>query len=308
MPMASLNIRGVRQKTPPTKTNDVDKDVINIKDNLKIKLGDTKISISTIHIIIRECIEMLENLNIPGSEKRKHALIIIKTLMDDLSDNKEQHEFIFIKGPVFSQVVLADEINRSSAKTQSALLEAMEENQVSIDRQTYPLEQPFFVIATQNPRYQAGTFSLPESQLDRFLMCLQLGYPDAITERKILSTQGHREALNHIQPLFSVNELINLQLKVSKIHVADAVLDIVQAILKRSRESQLFITGLSPRAGIALINAAKAWAFIHNRSMVIADDIQQVLLPVITHRLQSVDSDNLSEAQILEQFNDIKMF
>ncbi len=222
--------------------------------------------------------------------------------------NKEQHEFVFIKGPVFSQVVLADEINRSSAKTQSALLEAMEENQVSIDRQTYPLEQPFFVIATQNPRYQAGTFSLPESQLDRFLMCLQLGYPDAITERKILSAQGHREALNHIQPLFSINELINLQLKVSKIHVADAVLDIVQAILKRSRESQLFITGLSPRAGIALINAAKAWAFIHNRSMVIADDIQQVLLPVISHRLQSVDSDNLSEAQILEQFNDIKMF
>ncbi|MBF0263719.1 MAG: AAA family ATPase [Gammaproteobacteria bacterium] len=220
--------------------------------------------------------------------------------------NKETHDFKFIKGPIFTQVVLADEINRSSARTQSALLEAMEENQVSIDKHTYPLDKPFFVIATQNPNFQMGTFPLPESQLDRFLMRITLGYPEPAVERLIL--QGRQDKLiNSLSPFFNNNELLNLQNKVSKVFVSDAILDIIQEILRISREQSQFITGLSPRAGLALIQASKAWALLHEREMVIPDDIDNILTAVIGHRLQNSSLQSLSDEEIRNVFQQVQM-
>ncbi len=219
--------------------------------------------------------------------------------------DKNTTEFRFHPGPVFSQLVLADEINRATAKTQSALLEAMEEQQITMDGKTWQLEKPFFVIATQNPQTQTGTFPLPESQLDRFLMRIVLGYPNRQTERGILSGADRRELLQDISAVFSTEQLLKMQKQTREIHISSALLDYVQDILEFSRHSQYFLTGLSPRAGLALLRAAQAWAFIHNREMVIPDDIKAILPSIILHRLIVKDDQNHTDQQVMNLFNDL---
>jgi len=197
--------------------------------------------------------------------------------------------FRFHKGPIFSQLVLADEVNRATSKAQSALLEAMEEQQVTVDGQTYPLAAPFFVIATQNPAYQIGTYPLPESQLDRFLMRIELGFPDAAQERQLLLGQDRRDMLAQFAAVITPQQLLILQNAVPKVHVSDALLDYVQAIVRYTRESPAFESGLSPRAAIGLLRAAQAWALIHDHAGVVPEDLQAVLPAVVGHRLRSND-------------------
>ncbi len=203
--------------------------------------------------------------------------------------DRETSAFRFHKGPVFSQVVLADEVNRATPKAQSALLEAMEEHQVTVDGQTYPLAAPFFVIATQNPVYQIGTYPLPESQLDRFLMRIELGYPDATLERQLLMGQDRRDLLAMLAPTLSPQQVLLMQTMVPKVHASDALLDYVQAIVRFTRESPQFEAGLSPRAAIALLRAAQAWALIHGHLGVVPEDVQAVLGAVVGHRLKPKD-------------------
>ncbi len=199
------------------------------------------------------------------------------------------NKFTFHPGPIFCNVLLADEINRATPKTQSALLEAMEEKQVTLDGKTRNLPEPFFVIATQNPSEQIGTFPLPESQLDRFLMSISLGYPDATAERQLLAANDRREALNEITACLQDNQLHQMQDQVQHIKTSDALLDYVQALLSYSRESGLFAYGLSPRAGLALLHVSKAWALLSDRDYVIPEDVQAVLPSVVRHRLQPID-------------------
>ncbi len=197
--------------------------------------------------------------------------------------------FHFHPGPVFTQVVLADEINRAPPKTQSALLEAMEEEQVTLEGETRALARPFFVIATQNPREQAGTFALPESQLDRFLMRISLGYPDADAERALLAGTDRRALARELEPVSSPGEIVALQSRVAGIHAADAILDYIQRLLAASRRGDRFVGGLSPRAGGALLRAARAWALLAGRAYVVPEDVQTVLGPVVDHRLQLIE-------------------
>jgi len=201
---------------------------------------------------------------------------------------RNQESFVFHPGPVFTQVLLADEINRANPKTQSALLEAMEEKQVSAEGETRSLPQPFFVIATQNPFDQLGTFSLPESQLDRFLMRVSLGYPDRAAERLLLSGADRREMTAQLRPLLSLTELITLQQKVQAIHAAAPLIDYVQELISATRSGRWFMQGLSPRAGIALMRAAKAQALIEGRDYVAPDDVQAILTQTTAHRLVPV--------------------
>jgi MoxR-like ATPase len=203
---------------------------------------------------------------------------------------RDEHRFRFHAGPVFSQVVLADEINRATPKTQSALLEAMEERQVTLDGETRPLPDPFFVIATQNPAHQIGTFPLPESQLDRFLMRITLGYPDAAAERAMLMGEDRRDMLKDAKAMIGVAELMAYQAAVRRVHVAPALVDYVQALTRATRESQDFHSGLSPRAALGLLSAAKAWALLDGREMVIPEDVQAVFPAVATHRLLALAS------------------
>lgn len=198
--------------------------------------------------------------------------------------------FKFHPGPVFTNVLLADEINRATPKTQSALLEVMEEAQVTIDAVTHHLPQPFFVIATQNPSSQIGTFALPESQLDRFLMRITLDYPDAASERRLLQSNGGRDQLAHMTAVIDSSQLQTLQTECQSVYVSDALLDYLQAILKHSRQSTQFNTGLSPRAGLSLKQCAQAWAMIAGRDHVIPEDIQAILPSVVSHRLVSNSS------------------
>jgi MoxR-like ATPase len=193
--------------------------------------------------------------------------------------------FVFHPGPIFAQVLLADEINRASPKTQSALLEAMEEKQVTIEGETRPLPQPFFVIATQNPLDQLGTYALPESQLDRFLMRISLGYPDRIAERELLTGHDRRELVEQLPSLLSQAELHQLQQQVLKVHAAAPLLDYVQDLIAATRSGQWFLQGLSPRAGIAVVRAAKAQALLSGRDYVAPDDVQAILPQTIAHRL-----------------------
>jgi MoxR-like ATPase len=183
-------------------------------------------------------------------------------------------------------VLLADEINRAGPKTQSALLEAMEEHQVSIDGQTHALPEPFFVIATQNPSEQLGTFPLPESQLDRFLMCISLGYPDAAAERELLTGQDSREQLKALQAVMTPADLLQAQAAVRQIHAAPPLLDYLQALIAATRSGQWFVEGLSPRAGLAVLRAGRARALLQGRDYVSPDDIQAILPQTIAHRLQ----------------------
>jgi MoxR-like ATPase len=200
-------------------------------------------------------------------------------------DRNTSH-FNFMPGPVFSQMLLADEINRASPKSQSALLEAMEERQVSVDGTARKLPAPFFVIATQNPQDQIGTFPLPESQLDRFLMCIELGYPDPKSERALLEGKNRRDMLTELGAKLKPVDLINAQKLVQDIKCSPALLDYVQAILTYSRRSANFAEGLSPRSGLGLLSAAKAWAMLDGRNHVLPDDIQAVLVAVAGHRLK----------------------
>ncbi len=203
---------------------------------------------------------------------------------------RELNAFTFHPGPIFTQVLLADEINRATPKTQSGLLEAMEERQVSADGVTRPLPEPFFVIATQNPTHQVGTFPLPESQLDRFLMCISLGYPDAAAERALLMGEDRRQMLKHLAPAMTPAELSAAQQSLRQIHAAPALIDYVQALAQASRQNGFFAEGLSPRAALALLQAARAWAALEGRDHVLPEDVQAVLVPVCAHRLRPLKS------------------
>jgi MoxR-like ATPase len=196
--------------------------------------------------------------------------------------------FVFHPGPLFAQILLADEINRASPKTQSALLEAMEEKQVTVEGATRPLPSPFFVIATQNPLDQLGTFALPESQLDRFLMRISLGYPDRAAERQLLAGQDRRDLVEHLPSLLQPAELQQLQQQVLQVHAADALLDYVQDLVAATRSGRWFVQGLSPRAGIAVVRAAKAQALLSGRDYVAPDDVQAILAQTVAHRLVPV--------------------
>lgn len=204
---------------------------------------------------------------------------------------REAAQFRFHPGPVFAQLVLADEINRATPKTQSALLEAMEEHQVTADGETHALPQPFFVVATQNPTYQIGTFPLPESQLDRFLMRIELGYPDADVERQLLVGRDRRDLVAELTTVLGDEVLIALQRQTLAMHVSEPLVEYVQRLVHFTRETGAFVVGLSPRAGIMLLRAAQAWALLAGHRGVLPEDVQAVLPAVVGHRLQPRDED-----------------
>jgi MoxR-like ATPase len=201
---------------------------------------------------------------------------------------RSKEAFVFHQGPVFSQVLLADEINRAGPKTQSALLEAMEEQQVSVENETRALPRPFFVIATQNPSDQLGTYPLPESQLDRFLLRITLGYPDRASERALLSGEDRRHLVTRLQPVMLPGELETAQKAVLGVRASEPLLDYLQVLIAATRSGQWFVEGLSPRAGIAVLRVAKARALMAQRDYVAPDDIQLILPQAIAHRLVPV--------------------
>ncbi|MDB5778562.1 MAG: ATPase associated with various cellular, 3 [Polaromonas sp.] len=203
---------------------------------------------------------------------------------------RQKESFVFHPGPMFAQVLLADEINRASPRTQSALLEAMEEKQVTIEGQTRPLPLPFFVIATQNPQDQLGTYALPESQLDRFHMRISLGYPDRAAERELLRGADRREMLDTLPAMLAPHELLELQQQVQQLHAAEPLLNYLQDLIAATRSGRWFVQGLSPRAGIAIMRAAKAQAFLSGRDYVAPDDIAAILPQTAAHRLVPVSS------------------
>ena len=212
--------------------------------------------------------------------------------------NPKTNEFEFRSGPVFTQILLADEINRTSPKTQSALLEAMSEHQVTVDGVTRQLEDHFFVIATQNSQHQTGTFPLPESQLDRFMMRISLGYPDEASERELLQGADPQQRLQELTSVASIKQLEAIQATVGKITTSDQLLDYLQRLLAYTRESGDFSHGLSPRAGLAWLHCSKAWALIHGRTHVLPDDIQQLMLPVVGHRLLPAEQESVARNAI----------
>ncbi len=203
--------------------------------------------------------------------------------------DRADQQFKFRQGPVFTQLLLADEVNRASPRTQSALLEAMEERQVSVDLTTYRLAEPFFVVATQNPHEQLGTFPLPESQLDRFLMRVTLGYPDAAHERELLRTGDRRDLIPGLEPVLGPESVIRAQHLVRATHVSESLLDYAQGLIARTRDRPDLKLGLSPRAAQGLIRCAQAWARLAGRSAVLPEDVHAVLPAVITHRLERRD-------------------
>lgn len=206
---------------------------------------------------------------------------------------RKSSTFVFHPGPIFTQVLLADEINRATPKTQSALLEAMEERQVTVEGKTRPLENPFFVIATQNPLEQSGTFSLPESQLDRFLMRIELGYPGREAEKELLKQGEIKRVLSSTESCLKFGDVLTIQEQIGEVHLSDAILEYAQDILGFTRTSPHFYVGLSPRAGLALLRATQSWAFLHGRDHALPEDLQKVLPWVVGHRLRS--KDDLSE-------------
>jgi MoxR-like ATPase len=199
----------------------------------------------------------------------------------------QTQQFRFHQGPIFAQLALADEVNRATPKTQSALLEAMEERQVTSDGQTYPLPEPFFVIATQNPQHLIGTFPLPESQLDRFLMCLALGYPDQRAERALLKGRDRRDLLAEMPAVMDAAALADLQNQAAALHTSDALLDYAQNLINATREHPGLSMGLSPRGGLALLRAARAWALLSARDLVLPEDVQAIAEAVISHRVRA---------------------
>ena len=223
------------------------------------------------------------------------ADIIGATIFESRTGN-----FTFHRGPIFTQLLLADEINRTTPKTQSALLEAMAEDQVTVEGETYPLEQPFFVIATQNPLAQYGTFPLPESQLDRFLFRIELGYPTAQAERALL-LNNDVNALKNLDAVISMQQLTRYQQQVEAIHASDHLIDYVQQLLAKTRSHDKLDYGISPRGALALMKAAKAWAFLQARDYLIPEDIQAVLPFVFTHRLAHATESQSEAAHIVKQ-------
>ena len=215
--------------------------------------------------------------------------------------DRATQQFHFRQGPIFTQLLLADEVNRASPRTQSALLEAMEERQVSADLTTFPLPEPFFVVATQNPHEQLGTFALPESQLDRFLMRVTLGYPDVAHERELLRSGERRDLLPRIVPALSPEAVIRLQAEVRKVHISEPLLDYAQALITRTRDRADLKLGLSPRGGQGLIRAAQAWAYIANRRAVLPEDIQAVVPSVVAHRLERRESSGSADSLVIAQ-------
>ena len=201
---------------------------------------------------------------------------------------RSKEAFVFHAGPVFAHVLLADEINRAGPKTQSALLEAMEEHQVTVEGETRALPAPFFVIATQNPTDQIGTYPLPESQLDRFLMCITLGYPDRKSERELLAGADRREAISKLRAVMTPVQLLEAQRAVQAVHASEALLDYLQALIQATRSGAWFVEGLSPRAGIAVLRAARARALLGGRDYVAPDDVQYILPQTIAHRVVPV--------------------
>jgi MoxR-like ATPase len=197
---------------------------------------------------------------------------------------------MFHRGPVFAQLVMADEVNRATPKAQSALLEAMEERQITVDGETHPLPEPFFIVATQNPSFQVGTFPLPESQIDRFLMRIELGYPAASHERQLLRGRDRRDLLADLPAALEPSVIPALQQRVVEVHASDALLDYVQAIARASREGGRHQAGLSPRAVISILRAAQAWAWLHGHGGVLPEDVQAVLPAVVGHRLRPRDA------------------
>lgn len=214
--------------------------------------------------------------------------------------DRDNGSFSFHAGPIFSQLILADEVNRATPRTQSALLEAMEERQITLEGETRPLPEPFFVIATQNPSHQIGTFPLPESQLDRFMMCLRLGYPDSKAERELLKGRNRRELLAETRSVMTPEQLLHIQSQVETIHVSDALLDYLQDLLEFSRLSSDLNGGLSPRSGLAILHCSQAWALLHGRAHVLPEDLQAILPSVIGHRLvHSQETNPASAAETL---------
>ena len=201
--------------------------------------------------------------------------------------DRDSGSFRFHPGPVFAQLILADEVNRATPKAQSALLEAMEEQQVTAEGATHALPEPFFVIATQNPSYQIGTFPLPESQLDRFLMRIELGYPDRAAERALLQGESRRDMIAILEPTLTAGDLRELQRAAGAIHAADALFDYVQRLIEYTRSAPEFAHGLSPRGALALVNSARTWAYMEGRAHVVPEDVQAVLPAVVAHRLRS---------------------
>lgn len=220
--------------------------------------------------------------------------------------DKESNNFRFHQGPIFTQLLLADEINRSTPKTQSALLEAMSERYVSVDGQSILLPEPFFVIATQNPVNQLGTFPLPESQLDRFMLCVRLGYPDAASERALLQGLTGREMLEQLQTTLDATRIQKIRQAVDAVNVSDVVLDYIQALIHYTRQHAKLHYGISPRGALALVRAAKAWAYIEKRDFVIPDDVQAVLPSVFLHRLlHAAHSAEDAQAIVKQMLDDI---
>ncbi len=215
--------------------------------------------------------------------------------------DRETGTFKFHPGPIFAQLILADEVNRATPKSQSALLEAMEEHQVTAEGETRPLPSPFFVIATQNPAHQIGTFALPESQLDRFLMRIELGYPDAQAERELLQGEDRREMMSALEPAMRPPELAALQSIAEDVHVSNALLDYLQGILEYTRRPGVYRSGLSPRAGLALKRCAQAWALIEGRDHVLPEDVQHVLPAVAGHRLHPSEEQAITPAQLVRK-------
>ncbi len=212
----------------------------------------------------------------------------------------QKQSFSFHPGPIFSHCVLADEMNRATPKTQSALLEAMEERQITVEGETRKLKQPFFVIGTQNPLDQSGTFPLPESQLDRFMMKLNLGYPDQQAERQLLAGASRHHLLQHLQPLVSPQSLLEIQQQVENIHVSEALLDYLQLLIQATRDNSLFIYGLSPRAALSLLRAARAWALMNGRDYVEPGDIKAVFKAVCSHRLIAAEQHSKKVETLLD--------
>ena len=295
--------RGSTIENLPTSVDAQRDAVLNARKALgRIILGkDEQISLALACLLARGHL-LIEDL--PGLGKTMLAQSLAKTLglsfkrIQFTSDmlpadiigisvfRQDSGEFEFQPGPVFSQLILADEVNRATPKAQSALLEAMEEYQVSVDGDTRPLPDPFFVVATQNPGDQIGTFPLPESQLDRFLMRLAIGYPDESSEREIIAGEDRRQMLDEIEAATGPETLLELQRSVRKQNVSDALIDYVQALVRHTRESADIEVGLSPRGAQALVAAARARSFIENHSGVYPDDIQAVFTSVAGHRLK----------------------
>ncbi len=203
--------------------------------------------------------------------------------------DSEKGTFSFHKGPIFGEIIIADELNRATPKTQSACLQAMEERYVTVDGNSYSLPEPFFVVATQNPREQTGTYPLPESQLDRFLMRIEMGYPNRDAEKLLLKGEKRSELISNLQPVMSGKDLVNFQKQVEHVFVSDQIIEYIQNILDQSRSSAIEHYGLSPRCGLSLIQSSKSWAFMHGRDMVFPEDVQAVGVAVMGHRLNRGD-------------------